>query len=90
MGRVGDVLAGLIGLELEGNDVKRSPSRVIRWGVSFTTENTSKSGSTPRSVPLVALNRYLSNDARNDARSFVPFSPNGFSPETVVARSEFF
>ena len=64
VGRVGDMLAGLIGLGyvcngagLQGNVVERSPSRLIRSLVLFTTENTSKEGSTPRSVPLQALDR---------------------------------
>ena len=64
MGCVGDVLTGLIGLGdvcngagLQGNVVERSPNKLIRSLVLFTTENTSKAGSTPRSVPLQALNR---------------------------------
>ena len=95
MGRVGDVLAGIIGLGdvydsagLKGNGVDCSPCRQISSFVLFTTENTSNSGSPSRSVPLLALARYLSNNARNDARSLVSFTPNGFSQDGVVAQSE--
>ena len=69
LGSVGDVLADLIGLGdmcdsagVNDDGVERSPSRLTSSLVLFTTENTSKSGSTPRSVPLLALDRYLSNE----------------------------
>ena len=62
LGRVRDVLADLIGLGdmcdstgVNDNGVERSPSRMVSSLVLFTTENTSNSGSTPRSVPLLAL-----------------------------------
>ena len=95
VGCVGNAIAGCTdlgyvydGRGLKGNGIERSPSRLIRSRVLFTTENTSNSGSTSRSVPLVALVWYLSNNVLNDTRSLDPFTPNGFSPDGVVALSE--